>query len=41
MITDYLILHGQMKNLAEKYIGVYDESQKMQEFQREYQREQV
>ncbi|MGB7960115.1 MAG: patatin-like phospholipase family protein [Nitrososphaeraceae archaeon] len=37
MITDYLILHGQMKNLAEKYIGVYDENQKMQEFQREYQ----
>jgi NTE family protein len=37
MITDYLILHGQMKNLAEKYIGVYDESQKMQDFRREYQ----
>ncbi|MGA9316553.1 MAG: hypothetical protein WBV84_00685, partial [Nitrososphaeraceae archaeon] len=37
MITDYLILHGQMKNLAEKYIGVYDENQKMQEFRREYQ----
>ena len=36
MITDYLILHGQMKNLAEKYIGVYDEGQKMHEFQREY-----
>lgn len=37
MTTDYLILHGQMKNLAEKYIGVYEDSQKMKEFQREYQ----
>lgn len=34
MITDYLILHGQIKNLAQKFIGF--DKQKMNEFQQEY-----
>ena len=37
MITDYLILHGQMKNLALKYIGIFDKN-KIQGFEEEYQR---
>ena len=36
MITDYLILHGQMKNLALKYIGIFDKN-KIQGFEEEYQ----
>jgi predicted acylesterase/phospholipase RssA len=36
MITDYIILHGQMKNLALKHIGVFDRD-KIREFEDEYQ----
>jgi predicted acylesterase/phospholipase RssA len=35
MITDYLILNGQIKNLAKKYIGIF-EKDKLQEFEEEY-----
>ena len=35
MITDYLILHGQMKNLAKKYIGIFEKG-KLQDFEKEY-----
>ncbi|HZD36831.1 MAG TPA: hypothetical protein VE130_16620, partial [Nitrososphaeraceae archaeon] len=36
MITDYIILHGQMKNLALKHIGRFDRD-KIREFEDEYQ----
>ena len=36
LITDYLILHGQMKNLALKHIGIFDKN-KIQGFEEEYQ----
>jgi NTE family protein len=35
MITDYLILHGQIKNLAKKYIGIFEKG-KLQDFEKEY-----
>ena len=37
MITDYLILHGQLKNLALKHIGIFEDKNKIQEFEDEYQ----
>ncbi|MGH9984140.1 MAG: patatin-like phospholipase family protein [Nitrososphaeraceae archaeon] len=37
MITDYLILHGQLKNLAMKQIGIFEDKSKIQEFEDAYQ----
>ncbi len=37
MITDYLILHGQLKNLALKQIGIFEDKSKIQEFEDAYQ----
>jgi NTE family protein len=35
MTTDYLILHGQIKNLARKHIGLFDQD-KIEAFEKEY-----
>jgi hypothetical protein len=35
MTTDYLILHGQIKNLAMKYIDPFDKS-KVEDFEKDY-----
>ena len=35
MTTDYLILHGQLKNLARKHIGLFDKD-KIEAFEKEY-----
>lgn len=37
MITDYLILHGQIKNLAMKYIDPFDKS-KVKDFEKDYEK---
>ena len=36
MTTDYLILHGQIKNLARKHIGLFDKEDKIKAFEEEY-----
>lgn len=37
VITDYLILHGQLKNLAMKHMGTFEDKSKIQEFEDDYQ----
>jgi hypothetical protein len=37
MTTDYLILHGQIKNLALKYIDPFDKS-KVEDFEKDYEK---
>lgn len=37
MITDYLILHGQIKNLAMKYIDQFDKT-KVKDFEKDYEK---
>jgi hypothetical protein len=37
MITDYLILHGQIKNLALKYIDQFDKT-KVKDFEKDYEK---
>jgi predicted acylesterase/phospholipase RssA len=37
MITDYLILHGQIKNLALKYVDPFDKS-KVEDFEQDYEK---
>jgi hypothetical protein len=37
MITDYLVLHGQIKNLALKHIDPFDKS-KVEDFEKDYEK---